>query len=183
VRPSCAPPSAESQTLTTSTVGRGSGSVRLKVLVGDSATPADEADVEIHVSAYDVVCATSSTACPGGAGSDFDGSVAIQLPMRVTDKRSSVFEGVPATVADTTLALPAGCVATPASIAGGTCSLATTVDTLVPGFAREGRRTIIQSAPISLTDPGPDGGLGPDCPPTCSTGDERVYLRQALFVP
>ena len=136
----------------------------------------------MDMQATDVICAAANAACPGGAGSDFSGNVALQFQLRVTDKRSGPFEGVPAT-AQSIISFPATCTATPNPSVGGTCAMSTTVDTLSPGFARESRRTIFDLLRIRLIDPGPDGSLGATCPLFCGSGDEAVYLSEALFTP
>jgi glucose/arabinose dehydrogenase len=178
----CTPPVRESQILTTSSLGRGSGFVRLRAIVGNPATIADEADLAIDAGATDVVCAATSASCPGGAGSDYAGDVALVLQMRLTDRRSGVFEGVPAS-ANTAVGFPVACAANTNANLGGACSLSTTADTVVPGFAREERRTILDLLRIRIIDPGLDGTLGADCPPFCGNGDEGVYVREALFAP
>ena len=178
----CTPPVPESQTLTTSPLGRGFGFVRLRGILGDPSTPADEADMAIDMEATDVLCAAASAACPGGAGSDFSGNVVLQLQVRITDKRSSRFERVPAT-SQTIIGFPVTCDTTVNMSIGGSCSLATTADTVAPNFAREDRRTILDLLRIRVIDPGPDGALGSTCPLFCGSGDEGVYLRESLFTP
>jgi hypothetical protein len=58
----------------------------------------------------------------------------------------------------------------------------------MPGFAREGRRTVISTLAFTVLDAGNDGsitpgGAGETCPPTCGSGDERVFLREGVFTP
>jgi hypothetical protein len=37
---------------------------------------------------------------------------------------------------------------------------------------------------MMVNDAGANGtGYGPGCPPACGDGDERAYLRQAVFAP
>ena len=57
-----------------------SGSVRLDTMVGDPATPADEADVHIHVQQTDVW-----NAFPVNAMTDYAGNLVIFAPLRTTD--------------------------------------------------------------------------------------------------
>ncbi len=178
----CTPPNRESNTLTTSSLGRGSGFVKLIAIPDNTGTTPDEGDIAITAQATDVLCVTANTPCPGGAGSDFQGTAALQLSMLTTDRRSGVFERVPATVA-MVVSLPVACTATANPDLGGRCSLSTTADTALPGFAKGGRRSIFQLTRINLIDPGPDGAFGSNCPPTCGSGDERVYLRESLFTP
>ncbi len=175
---SCTPPVLESPLLTTSVVGAGSGSVRLSVIVGNPSTSADEADVSISGSATDVRRKSD--------GGDYAGSVLLSTLMRITDKGSGSSGLVPGTVSDIRFAVPVNCVATASTSTGGSCTLGTTLDTLLPGMAREGKRTILSTFAFELDDAGPDGSILPPsgtCPPTCGTGDESVFLRQGVFTP
>jgi WD40-like Beta Propeller Repeat len=180
-RPSCTPPLQESPLLTTSTIGRGGGHVKLTVLPGNSSTLADEADVVIKASTTDVVCAVTAPGC-STPGADYSGQLVLRLDIRLTDQASTVGVGAaPATVQDTDLSAPVDCSANGQPI-GASCSLATTADTLLPGFAKEGKRSVISTMSVSLRDAGTDGSVG-SCPPTCGTGDESVFERQGLFTP
>ena len=179
--PSCTPPALTSQVLTTSSIGKGQGSARLDAMLGNSATPADEADVRIIARAYDVRCATTNSACPGGAGSDFTGRLLLSSSIRLTD-RNSGFGGVSATVSDAKLQAPLDCSATADTTLGSSCAATTTADSLIPGFVTEEKRSVISTFSLTLDDPGPNGsGYGPSCPPTCGDGDEAPYLTQGVF--
>jgi glucose/arabinose dehydrogenase len=181
---SCSPPQLQSNTLTTSSVGRGAGSARLDVVAGSPSTPEDEADILINASASDVVCAAASAACPAGAGSDYTGRLLATTEFRLTDRASGPFQNHPATVFDDWLEAPMTCTATADPSLGANCSVATSADTLLPGFAREGVRSILSTFRVMVNDAGANGtGYGAGCPPSCGDGDERVYLRQAVFTP
>jgi 3',5'-cyclic AMP phosphodiesterase CpdA len=180
--PSCTSPQLESSLLTTSRTGRGSGSARLDALPGNPSTGADEADVRIQASASDVRRADDD--------SDYTGDLLLSSVLRITDSANGSSQSQSATVQDFRFSVPVDCSATPVAPEGGACNLSTTADTLVPGFVREGDRTIISSFSIELRDVGPDGSVTPSpdplglgCPPTCGSGDERVFLRQGLFAP
>jgi hypothetical protein len=178
---SCTSPQLESSLLTTSRNGRGTGSARLDVQVGNPATPADEADVRIEASATDVI--------DTGDESDYTGDLLLSSMLRITDSASGSSASQSGTVQDFRFSVPVDCVATPGP-EGGDCNVSTTADTLVPGFAREGDRTIVSAFSIELRDVGADGSVTPSpdplglgCPPTCGSGDERTYLRQGIFTP
>jgi hypothetical protein len=80
--------------------------------------------------------------------------------------------------------MPVSCVGTAASTIGSHCALNTTVDALIPGAIREGKRAVWQLGQVSVRDAGPNGtGYGSGCPATCGDGDERTFLRQGIFVP
>jgi predicted acyl esterase len=171
---SCSSPALESSLLTTSSIGRGSGSVRLDVMPGNPVTGTDEADVAIRLATADV----RSTS----GGPDYTGKVILRSLLRITDRNSVAGS---ATVQDMQFGIPVDCTATPSDPAGSTCSITTTADTLVPGFAREGSRAVVSAFSFNVLDAGADGDVGPSsaCPPTCGTGDEAVYLRQGVFAP
>jgi Tol biopolymer transport system component len=181
--PACDPPGSESNSgspaheLTMSSDGSGEGFVSLKVEPGNPATVADEADVRVTASASDVHTK------PGG---DYAGYVILSVTMRITD-RGSGFGGVPGTVKDFAFQTPVSCSTSGTTGAGGVCSIDTTLDSLVPGFAREGELAVISLPQAVLLDTGADGDVGQFnpgvCPPTCASGDEGVFLREGVFTP
>jgi glucose/arabinose dehydrogenase len=174
---SCSPPAQESALLTTSTTGVGTGFARLRVIAGDPATSADEADVGIVAAATDVRRRSD--------GADYVGKVLLEATIRITDRANGFAGTESATTVDKRLSFPVDCVTTPVTTKGGACNLATTTDTVVPGFAREGKRSVISALTIQLLDVGADGSIGPPagCPPSCGSGDEAVFLRQGIFAP
>jgi hypothetical protein len=174
--PSCTGPALESSLLTTSSAGRGTGSATFAVLPGDPVTPANEADVKIAAATSDVRNAAG--------GSDYAGKVILSTTMRITDRGNS--GGASATVQDTRFDVPIDCATNADPVLGSSCAIATTANTLLPGFAVEGNRAVLSAFSFSLEDAGPDGAAIPSsglCPPTCGTGDESVFLRQGLFTP
>jgi Tol biopolymer transport system component len=181
--PACDPPGTEANSgspfheLTMSSDGAGAGFVSLKVEPGNPATVADEADVRVAASASDVHTK------PGG---DYAGYVVLSVTMRITD-RASGFGGVPGTVSDFPFQTPVTCSTSGTTGAGGACSIDTTLDSMVPGFAREGNLAVISLPEAELLDTGADGDVGQFnrgvCPPTCASGDEGVFLRQGVYVP
>jgi hypothetical protein len=175
---SCAPPVQESSLLTQSSLGRGQAWARLEVRNGDPGTPADEADVAISALVSDVRNA--------GDGSDYGGSLILRTPMRVTD-RANGGGNESATVTDASIGVPVDCQPTASADLGGSCSVSTTIDTLVPGFARERKFAVISTFQLSVEDAGADGtiespGAG-QCPLDCGSGDERPFLMQGVFAP
>jgi TolB protein len=174
---SCSPPVQESSLLTTSSIGQMLGYVRLDVVVGNPSTPADEADVKIESQISDVRNASDQ--------SDYAGQVLLKSKIRLTD-RASGFGGVSATADDRNFNVPLSCTPTAEAPRGSTCELTTTVDALIPGFAKEGKRAVISTVSFQVLDAGPDTDVGSDfpaCPPTCGTGDERTFLDQGVFAP
>ena len=189
---SCSPPPLASSTLTIGTPDANGapasfvGSARYRVVTGDAATPLDDADVAIDVSLVDIRCAITSPACPGGPLSDFAGRLLlINPPLQITDK-----DGQPATAGQgaatgtTNFPVPFDCTPTASASIGSSCSISTTADALVPNVIKEGHRSVWESGPVHVRDPGPNGtGFGAGCPPACGDGDETLFLRQGIFVP
>jgi hypothetical protein len=175
--PSCSLPVPGSSLLTTSSLGKQAALVRLTAMPGSAGTTEDEADVGIAASATDVKKASD--------GSDYTGDLIFTIAMRITD-RANGFGSIAATVQDLDFSAPIPCTATADVSTGGSCHIGTTADTLVGGFAKEGKRALISTLSVKLLDAGPDGSITPGsgtCPPTCGTGDERPYLDQGIFAP
>jgi hypothetical protein len=171
----CNPPVEESNLLTTSTVGRQSGFAKLRAFSGNTATPADEADVAITANITDVRKTSD--------GTDYSGKALLTSILRLTDSQNTPTDA--ATVQDNPFNVPLDCVATPASTTfGGTCSVTTTADTLVPNLMKEGQRMIMSLREVIAKDAGANGtGYGAGCPPTCGDGDEKTFMTQGVFTP
>jgi hypothetical protein len=78
-------------------------------------------------------------------------------------------------VSDTTLTFLPLCAATGPEV-GSTCSLSTTVNALVPGLAKERRRSIWQLGQVAIWDAGPDSDVN-------TPAGDAVFLRQGIYVP
>ena len=176
----CSPPTFESSSVTVSTpdangaVATMEGYVRYATIVGDPTTPADEADLALRVQITDVRCQAGTTSC-GNAnaadGADYTGEVEAQASARMTDHEGAIT----ATTIDVRFPLTTQCAVTPSTSTGATCSLTTTLDTLIPGAVVERARTILQLGQVRVLDGGPDGDT--------ATEPNTVFLRQGVFVP
>jgi hypothetical protein len=71
--------------------------------------------------------------------------------------------------------VPVPCAATPDPAVGGTCSLSTTLDAIVPSAITEGDRSSWQMGAVQVFDGGADGLL--------STTPNTLFARQGIFVP
>ena len=191
--PSCSPPQRRSGVLTVGTPDANGaaagmvGSATITALTGNPTTPGDQADIAVNVSITDVRCGAASAACPSGSGSDYAGWLLLApSTLRITDRLNIPPgpDGVPGT-GDGQLQIPIDCVPTSDPGVGSTCALSTTVDTLLPGAVREGKRSIWELGQIHVRDAGPNGTgyESPACPPDCGDGDETLFLRQGVFVP
>ena len=107
--------------------------------------------------------------------------------IRITDLANGGYQDDPGTVQDTEFSVPVTCVVNPLATIGSTCSINTTADSLVPNYIKERKRTIIQDTTVTVEDAGPNGSVTPPrtgpCPPTCGSGDEKVFERQGVFLP
>jgi hypothetical protein len=166
---SCNPPAASSGSLTVGTFdsnGQQSqlgGFVRLKGL---------SSDVPIDVNITDVR--------NKGDLADYAGELRLSARVRATDRSSprptnGELPG-PATVRDITFGPSVPCAATPDPTVGATCSIATSVNSLIPGAVVANVRTIWEFNQIQVFDGGPDGDGD-------TVADNTPFLRQGIFAP
>jgi hypothetical protein len=173
---SCNPPTQTSDYLTLGTpdangdVARGSASVSYVTVLGDPATPTDEADVRVRVTMHDVRNKPDL--------SDYTGEVQIVSDLRITDHDNAPDQASSGTgtVQDTPLSATVACTSTSSTGAGSDCNLQTTVDALYPGAVKEGQRSVWELGPVRAYDGGADGLAS-------TTGDNRLFMDQGLFVP
>lgn len=179
--PSCNPPVRSSGVLTVGTpdantfAANSQGSVKLDVVIGNVATEADEADISLVVNITDVRNHPS--------GSDYAGRVGVLTNLQITDNANADERPEPGTTQVTPLQFGVQCAATADAAIGGTCTLATTLDALLPGAVQERMRAIWELGQIQVRDAGPNGAGFASCPPTCGDGDETVFMRQGVFIP
>ena len=179
--PSCNPPVRSSAVLTVGTPdangfsANSQGFAKLDVLIGNPATEADEADVALSMNITDVRNHPT--------GTDYTGRVGVVSNLQITDNANADERPDPGTVQTLPLQFSAQCAATGDTTIGGTCSLATTLDALLPGAVQERQRAIWELGQIQVRDAGPNGTGYAACPPTCGDGDETVFMRQGVFVP
>ncbi len=147
------------------------GVVRFDTVLGNPTTPADEADVSIHVRQTDVRYDVASSGFP-----DYPGELLLTVDLRVSDTfNSSPGTDGSATIVDFPLRVVVPCATTPEP-AGSTCAVDTTVDAVMPGLARERERTLWQLGKVALYWEGADGN-----PNTIE--DNQVFATQGVFVP
>jgi dipeptidyl aminopeptidase/acylaminoacyl peptidase len=176
--PSCTPPNPTSFNVTAGTPEANGaaenflGSATLRLVLGNSATAADEADVKVSVSVTDIRCTDTTIACTGGALSDYTGSMRLALRVDLTD---TYVPNLPATSVGE-ISIPVPCATTADPAIGSACSTATTVDSVLPGAVREDNRAIWGLRPLELWDGGQDGLLS-------TRDDDTVFAVQGVFVP
>ena len=171
---SCSGPVPASSHLTTGSpdangrVANFIGRLRFGVRPGSTATPADESDVSLNVSVTDVREALALT--------DYAGELELVVGMRVTDMLNGASGPEAGTLQDQTLRAAVPCAVTADTLAGGTCDLSTTLDSLVPGIAVERSRAIWELGQATLNDGGPDADAD-------TTAGNEPFAVQGLFVP
>jgi hypothetical protein len=215
--PSCDPPIQSSTYLTLNapdraapfnTAANGTGSVNLKVTCLSSSPPpvengdtppcnanaGDQEDVKITITTGDIRCVGvgGQQNCAGGAGTLYNGKILVDMPMRITDHYNATTgqgcAGTTTCVATVTTATP---VPIGSQCASGNCSLTTSTDASVPGFAQELKRAVVELGDVQIQDAGLNGNLvgapAPStgtCPPACAQDDAAtVFMTQGLFAP
>jgi hypothetical protein len=196
---SCDPPVKSSEWLSVGTPDSNGapanmeGFVKNKVLPGNLATPADEADVLIHVELHDIRCTpalvSSAPAKCGSAntddGPDYIGNMSLVSGIVLTDHRNDNsatpgFDNDPATVVPLPVPpLPIGCSATADPLKGSDCSITVSADAVAAMLgvevAKEGTRAIWKGTSPFVTDGGDDGDI--------STAPNETFAVEGLFVP
>ena len=172
--PSCSSPDQVSPNLTVGTPDANGqqansiGSVLFRTVLGDPNTAANEADVNMAISLSDVR--------NQGTLDDYTRELQEITTLRITDRGSSPTGNVGATVQDIPIPATVPCTATPATNTGGTCSLVTTINTLIPNAAQEGKRAIWELGQIQVFDGGPDGVAA-------TTGNNSLFAVQGVYTP
>ena len=155
---SCAPPVQSSDHLTVGTFdanqqpSKSIGRVRFKVVVGYPSTPADEADVQLHMEMSDVR--------RQAALDDYTGQLTASVQVEHHRPRERLGAGDPATVTELPFEFVTGCVATADTTIGGSCVVDTSADAVLPGAIKEGFRSAWELERLEVYDGGADGVAG-----------------------
>jgi hypothetical protein len=179
--PSCALPQQSSSVLTIGSPDANgakanfTGVVHFTAIGGNASTETDEADVRVQVTLNDIRNKPSL--------SDYVGRLLVRSGLQITDNSNAPETPEPGTVQTINYQVPVDCVATSSSSIGGSCSLNTTADAIVPGTVIEGRRSVWELGQVEVRDAGPNGTGYANCPPVCGDGDETTFLREGVFVP
>lgn len=184
--PSCNPPTQTSQSLTVGTPDANGAAanavafVRVVVVVGNPAPP-DDSDVKLSGSGTDIRCKAGVAAC-GSAnaadGADYTGEIQANAQIRITDHFNAVAPGGgsdPGTVVDIPFPTNVPCSATANTGIGSTCAIDTTANAIVPGAVIDGKRAIVETGQIFVTDGGPDGLV--------ATTPNTTIALQGIFIP
>jgi hypothetical protein len=169
--PSCNPPAPSSPRLTigvgdgSPAFARGSGFVRLDVIVGAPGPPNDS-DVNIRVNLTNVMRANDL--------SEYTGSLRAELTVRRTDRETF---GGSSTSTDFPFPVTVPCVGTPgSSLDASTCNSFTSANAVVPGAIVDGTRAIWGLDTVRIYDGGPDENGG-------TQAGNSLFMTQGVFVP
>jgi len=178
-------------------------------------TAGENEDVFVSSSATDVRCTTDGSAhtngswgtncadptdniAPGSTLSDYQGNLLGNALIRITDHYNDPGSGftTPGTVVDTNFPIGSGCVGTPADhTRGGSCSVTTSANNIVPGVVLENKRANVEIPAINVYEPGHNGSVTSGtivpvgasvCPPVCNfdtPSDEQLFATQGIFIP
>ena len=130
----------------------------------------DQGDEEFQVSISDVRQKTTLL--------DYSGEIEARVTLRITDRWNGLCPGCPqpGTATDLPFSFAVPCATTPAGGIGSTCSVTTTANAVLPGAARESKRSVWGLGRFELYDGGPDGDA--DTPSAT-----RSFAVQGLFAP
>ena len=160
------------------------GFVKIKVFEGVVGPP-DTSDVLITSSATDVRCAVGAGAGACGPANspgrpDYIGEMQGVSTIRITDH----YNGAPGfTTAGTVSDLPfsvkavnAGCVSTPATTIGATCTANTSANAAVPAAVKTAKRAVVEVNTVNINDGGADGNLTTGVPATSKTATQGIFI-------
>jgi hypothetical protein len=178
--PSCNPPVQASSYLTVGSPdanGAGANSVGSILLRVKATSPED---VLINSSISDVRCqaGTAASVCNSpnaGDGPDYSGEIQGNAMIRISDHYNGPGLNEAATVVDIPFPVNGTCVNTALTSVGGTCSVATTANTVVPGSVKDTQRGIIEIQQLQINDGGADGLV--------STAGNTLFEVQGIFIP
>jgi hypothetical protein len=136
---------------------------------GNPANTTDEADVTLGVFVNDVYNNTRFTKDEF----DYAGTLRAAVPLKITDTDNLPGAG---TTQPFLFGFQVPCVSNGDPNVGGTCSVMTSVETLVPGAVKEGSRAIWEIGQTRVYDGGDDSDGS-------TTADNTIFAVQGVFVP
>jgi hypothetical protein len=178
--PSCSPPVQASNYLTVGTPdanGAGANSTGFILLRVKATSPED---VLINSTISDVRCqaGTAASVCNSanaGDGPDYSGEIQGNAMIRISDHYNGPGLNEAATVVDIPFPVNGTCVNTTSTTLGGTCSVATTANTVVPGSVKDTQRGVVEIQQLQVNDGGADGLV--------STAGNTLFEVQGIFIP
>jgi hypothetical protein len=177
----CNPPVQSSPNLTVGTpdangaAAKSVGSARFKVIGAPGG--ADDEDVQMTFGVTDVRCQAGVTACGSTntvAGPDYTGELEANTPMQITDHAGGP-TGEATTMLQIDFPFSMPCNATADTTVGSSCSVATTMNTQVPGAVHDSRRNTTELDGVTVWDGGQDGDI--------LSPDNSIVFVQGVFAP
>jgi hypothetical protein len=171
--PSCAPPMQASDYLTVGTFDvnqkpvQAYGKMSFSVDAGNPSTPADEADVLLHMEMSDVRRQTTLD--------DYAGQLTVSADVKITDRQNGSVAVDPATVVALPFEFVTSCATTADTGIGSACVTDTSADAVIPGVIKEGFRSAWEVGQVKVYDGGSDG--------VANTAGNTLFLVQGIFVP
>jgi hypothetical protein len=184
---SCNPPAQTSAQATVGTpdaFGGAANSVSyllLRSFIGPPA-PVEDVDILINSVVNDVRCMPTGTSCGTANDSgpaDYAGETRFSFTFRVTDHWNAAVPGGgpdPATVQDFTTEFSVSCAQSASTSTGSTCNASTSLNAVVPGALKDGKRSISELNAVRIFDGGADGDGD-------TTADNTVFARPGIFIP
>jgi hypothetical protein len=152
----------------------------------------DDTDILIDMALNDVRCVPTGARCGAANASgpaDYSGEMRLSFTVRLTDHFNAIAPGGgpdPATVEDYTMdevptpqfgmPLTWACVQSGSTATGSTCNLSTTLNAVIPGAVKDGKRGIWALNAVQFFDGGADGDGD-------TAADNTVFARPGIFIP
>jgi hypothetical protein len=181
VFPSCSPPVQTSSYLTIGSPdanNAGANSIGTILLRVKATSPEDVlinssiSDVRCRPGVAGTVCASANTA----DGPDYSGELQGNAMIRISDHYNGPNLNEAATVVDIPFPVNGTCAATSTNAAvGGTCTVATTANTVVPGSVKDTQRGVVEIQQLQISDGGVDGLV--------ATTPNTLFEVQGIFIP
>ena len=106
---------------------------------------------------------------------DYAGELQLQGAVRITDRDNGSLQNEGATGLDTQIPVTVPCASTASDAVGGSCSIYSTVNAIVPGAVVEGKRSNWELGQVQVFDGGASG--------TAGDSGATLFETQGLFVP
>ena len=107
---------------------------------------------------------------------DYAGELQAHMTIRITDRDLSGAAPNAGTTSDIPMPLHVSCVPVADPQEGSSCAHNTTMEAIIPGSVKEGKRTIWALGRVELYDGGSDGAAA-------TTADNTLFATQGLFIP
>jgi hypothetical protein len=147
-----------------------------------------DGDIGVDLALNDVRCVPTGARCGTANASgpaDYSGEMRFSFTVRLTDHYNAIAPGGgtdAATVQDFTMdlpvamALPWACAQSGSTSTGSTCNLNTSLDAIIPGASKRGKREVWALDAVRIFDGGADGDGD-------TTADNTVFARPGIFIP